>query len=75
MVAWCLILFIIGIFGILQNASILSDPDWASRTITWVLMLVVTGLLVRVRSKEKVGEKERLRARIKELERELRDKH
>lgn len=71
MMAWCLILFIIGVFGILQNTRMMNDPDWTSRLITWGLMLAVTGILVRVRAKEKTGEKEKLRSRIEELEREL----
>ncbi|MCX6357814.1 MAG: hypothetical protein NT045_08095 [Candidatus Aureabacteria bacterium] len=74
MVGWCILLFIIGLFGVLQNMSMISDPDRTGRIITWILMLVVAGILVRIRGKEKTGEKERLRARIAELERELRQR-
>lgn len=72
MLFWCMVLFILGLFGIIQDIAIVQQPDTSAHAVTWALMLTVVGILVHVRKKEKRGEKERLKAQVDELERRLR---
>jgi len=72
MFMWCIVLLALGMFGVIQDSGIIGDPGNAGRVVPWLLMLSVVGMLVRVRRQEKAGEKEKLRARIEELERRLR---
>lgn len=74
MLMWCIVLLALGLFGVVLDSGILGEAGNASRAVTWLLMLSVVGILIRVRTKEKTGEKEVLRARIAELERRLRSR-
>ncbi|HOE26488.1 MAG: hypothetical protein IT574_08760 [Candidatus Aureabacteria bacterium] len=73
MLFWCVVLCILGIYGILEEILIMHHAGGSGRAVTWALMFTVLGMLVHVRSKEKTMEKERLKARVEELERALKE--
>ena len=74
MVFWCIIIIVLGFFAILQDAGIITTFGAPYRSLTWIIMLVALGILIRIRSKEENAEKERLKAQVKELQRKLKQK-
>ncbi|MDD5557761.1 MAG: hypothetical protein PHN82_11025 [bacterium] len=72
MLGWCIVLFVLGVFNILQDAGAVGAIGQAGRVTTSALMLAVIGLLFRVKWKEEEGEKEKLMARVRELEERIR---
>lgn len=73
MLFWCVVLCILGLYGILEDIVIMRTTGGPGHAVTWALMFTVLGILVHVRSKEKRGEKERLQARVDTLERKLKE--
>jgi len=74
MVFWCIIIIVLGVVAILQDVGIIPNIGVSYRSLTWLIMLVALGILVRIRSKEEIAEKERLRSQVKELQRQLKKK-
>lgn len=71
MIIWCIIILALGIVGILQEFGVLTNLGISYRLSTWIALLIALGLLVRVRFKQKIGEKEMLRAEIEKLKAEI----
>ena len=69
MTTWTLILFSMGLFALVYNLF----DSFRSLTPWWamVIMIIAFGILVRIWQKEGDSEKERLVARIQELEEQL----
>ncbi len=68
MITWCIILVLLGAFGILQDANIIPSIGQPYRITNVLMMMVALGILVRIRYKQKTGEREKMKARIAELE-------
>jgi len=68
MITWCIVLLVLGAFGMLQDANLLPNLGQPYRTTNVLMMMVALGILVRIRHKERTGEREKLQARIAELE-------
>jgi hypothetical protein len=71
MIGWCVLLLILAILSMLQDINVLPTFGQSGQVTTSILMLTVIGMLVRIRVKEHSAEKEKLRARIIELEKKI----
>lgn len=73
MILWCVVLLVLGSFNILDDIGAFGNIGHTSRLTTSALILVVIGILFRIRHKEQFAEKEKLREKLAELERKLRE--
>ena len=73
MLFWCIIIIIVGIFAILRDSGIIANTGAPYCSLTWIIMLVALGLLVRIKSKQDKAQKERLKSQVKELQKKLKD--
>ena len=74
MAVWCLILVLLGFWGLIRDLLALDLPGFLNPISNVAIMLVALGLLIRTRSKAAAGSMEGLEARIASLERELKEK-
>lgn len=68
MVVWCIVLILLGLWGLVQDILALDVPAFLSPLSNVAIMLVALGLLVRIRSKAKERALETLEKRVAELE-------
>ncbi len=73
MLFWSIIIIIVGIFAILLDSGIITSSAAPYCSLTWIIMLVALGILVRIKSKQDKAQKERLKSQVKELQRKLKD--
>ena len=69
MASWALIVFLIGLSGLIFY--LFNIFDWFTPWWGVIIMIMAFGMLTRIWKKEKEGEKEKLVERIQELESKL----
>jgi len=71
MAFWCIVLIVLGFWGLLRDLVALDVPGLLNPVANVAIMLVALGLLIRTRAKQRAGTIEKLTSRIAELEDEL----
>lgn len=74
MLLWCIIIIILGVFAILLDTGIISNYNAPYCSLTWAIMLVALGILVRIKGKQEKAQKERLKNQLVELQKRLEEK-
>ena len=68
MIIWCLLLVLLGLFGVLQDINVIQGLGEPYRITNVLMIMVALGILVRIRYKQIHGEREKLQAKIRELQ-------
>lgn len=71
MAFWCIVLILLGAWGLVRDIFAPEVPGFLNPVANVSIMLVALGLLIRIRSKQRAANTEKLLSRIAKLEMEL----